>query len=67
MGQKVGDMLSVAVTNEEHQVFTAAWRAAIPYGAGTANATAAEVMSNAQAIYADYPAIIDALGLGSGS
>jgi hypothetical protein len=33
MGQKSGDMASVAVTRAEHQVFTNAWRQAIPYWA----------------------------------
>jgi RHS repeat-associated protein len=63
MGQNVRQMLSVAVTPAEHQAFTNAWRAAIPYGAGTANATRQQVLSAARQIYANYPAILQGLGL----
>jgi hypothetical protein len=64
MGENPAEMASVAVTPGEHQAFTNAWRAAIPYGAeGTGLATRAEVLNAAQEIYADYPAILRALGL----
>lgn len=57
-------MLSVAVTKGEHQAFTNAWRAAIPYGAqGTGTATGQQVIEAAKRIYANYPAILKALGL----
>ena len=56
-------MLSVVLTKEEHQVFTNAWQAAIPRGAGTANATREQVMASARRIYANYPAILKSLGL----
>jgi RHS repeat-associated protein len=64
MGQSAGDMASVAVTQAEHQVFTNAWRQAIPYGEGTLNATPAQIEGAARQIYADYPDILSALGLG---
>ena len=64
MGQNVRDMASVAVTKAEHQVFTNAWRAQIPWGAGgTGMATRAQVEAAARRIYADYPEILLALGL----
>lgn len=64
MGQNVGDMASIAVTRAEHQVFTNAWRAAIPYGPqGTRVATRMQVEDAARRIYADYPDILKALGL----
>jgi hypothetical protein len=66
MGQDPAKMLSVAVTpgaKGEHQVFTNAWRSAIPYREGTANATVEQITSAARQIYADYPAILRALGL----
>jgi hypothetical protein len=63
MGQDARKELCVAVTPAEHQVFTNAWRAAIPYGEGTARATRELVMREAARIYADYPAILQALGL----
>jgi hypothetical protein len=56
-------MLSAVVTNSEHQVFTNAWRRQIPYGQGTANATRQDVMNAAKRVYANYPAIREALGL----
>jgi hypothetical protein len=63
LGQRVQEMLSVAVTSGEHQVFTNAWRQAIPYGQGTANATVPQIMAAARQIYANYPEILQALGL----
>jgi hypothetical protein len=58
------EMLSVAVTKEEHQAFTNAWRAAIKYGAdGTGKATRDEIMDAAKSIYANHPDIPKALGL----
>ncbi|WP_369934853.1 RHS repeat domain-containing protein [Xanthomonas tesorieronis] len=63
LGQNKGDMLSVVVTRDEHKAFSAAWRAAIPTGQGTANATRQDVMNAARRIYANYPAIREALGL----
>jgi hypothetical protein len=64
MGQAPGDMASVAVTGAEHQAFTNAWRKAIPYGAGTRGATPAQIEGAARQIYAGYPDILSALGLG---
>lgn len=64
MGQNARQMLSVAVTPAEHQAFTNAWRAAIPYGpAGTGAATTATVQQAARSIYSGYPEILEALGL----
>lgn len=50
LGQNARQRLSVAVTQAEHQAFTNAWREAIPYGAGTANATKAQIMNAARQI-----------------
>jgi hypothetical protein len=61
--QKVRDMLSVAVTPGEHDIFTQAWRDAIPYGRGTARATEEQVLNAAKRIYTKYPAILKSLGL----
>ena len=65
MCQSANDMLSVAVTQSEHTVFTNAWRQAIPYGKdGTGTATRAQIEGAARQIYTDYPDILSALGLG---
>ncbi len=58
--------LTVAATYapSEHQVFTNAWRQAIPYGAGTRTASRAQIEGAARQIYSDYPEILRALGLG---
>ena len=65
MSQSVGDMPSVVVTRAEHQVFTNAWREAIPYGPnGTGMATRVQVEGAARQIYGEYPEILQALGLG---
>ena len=56
--------LSVAVTQAEHQAFTNAWRALIPYGPnGTGAATREMVMDAARQIYSSHPEILGALGL----
>ncbi len=63
MGQNPRTMASIAVTPAEHQVFTNAWRALIPYGSGTATATKSQVEAAARLIYAGYPQILMELGL----
>jgi hypothetical protein len=64
LGTNVRTMSSVALTPAEHQAFTNAWRALIPYGpAGTGTATRESIEAAARIIYADYPAIRQALGL----
>lgn len=58
--------LTVAVTEAEHQVFTNAWKKAIPYGdAGTRSRDIqrAEIINAARKIYDKYPAILKALDL----
>lgn len=62
-GQRASQMLSIAVTPTEQQVFTNAWRAAFPYGAGTLAATPAAVLREALRIYANHPETLRALNL----
>lgn len=65
MGGSTDDWATIVVTRSEHQVFTNAWRQAIPYGQdGTGMATRAQVEGAARNIYRDYPEILQALGLG---
>jgi RHS repeat-associated protein len=57
--------LSAAVTPQEHQVFTNAWRSAIGYSNQamewtTNNVNPTVIWEKAQGIYADYPALLDA-------
>lgn len=57
-------MASIAVTKAEHQVFTNAWRLAIPYGSnGTGMATRLKVENAAREIYGNFPDILKVLGL----
>jgi hypothetical protein len=56
-------MLSIGFTKSEHRAFTNAWRRLIPYGEGTAEATASQVMEKAREVYKECPAILKALGL----
>ena len=61
-----GDLsqLSIAVTREEHQAITQAWRNEIAYGvAGTGQATRESVVKAAAEIYRDNPKILKTLGL----
>jgi hypothetical protein len=53
-------MLSIVVTPAEHQVFTNAWHAAIGY---KRDVSPAEISAAARRIYANYPAVLNALGL----
>jgi hypothetical protein len=64
MGGNTNDWATIVVTRAEHQVFTNAWRQAIPYGAGTRSASRATVEAAARRIYSGYPEILKALGLG---
>ncbi len=58
LGKDAGDMSAVALTRAEHAAFTKAWRQAIPYGQGTANATVGQVRAAAQQIYKNYPELL---------
>jgi hypothetical protein len=59
----VNKMLSVALTKEEHQIFTNAWRKAIPYGTKYSPAMERLVKETAKEIYKNYPEILKALKL----
>jgi hypothetical protein len=63
LGVNPRTMQSIALTPAEHQVFTNAWRQAIPYGQGTANATVQQIQNVARQVYQDFPDILKALGL----
>ena len=49
------------LTKAEHQLFTNAWRQLIPYG--SVGISKAAIMSFAQEIYKNHPALLRALGL----
>jgi hypothetical protein len=53
-------MLSIVLTKEEHQVFTNAWRQAIPYGTNYAQLSKEFLWGKAQEIYANYPELLEA-------
>lgn len=55
---KLGIEDTVAVTTEEHQIFTNGMRKILPYGN---DYTINEIWEAAQSVYADYPAILDAI------
>ena len=56
----INNMLSIAVTKDEHQAFTNAWRAAFPYGMDYSTLTRQDIWSVAQDIYEDYPEVLEA-------
>ncbi len=65
LGMVKGQMASVAVTAEEHQVFTNLWRQAIGYAGSnnplhTLNATREQIWAAAQDIYRNYPELLEA-------
>jgi RHS repeat-associated protein len=67
-GLRPGHMQSVALTPEEHQIFTNMWRAEIGYSNSTQaittlNATAEQIWAAAQRIYAQYPELLEAARL----
>lgn len=58
-------MLSVAVTKQEHEIFTRGWQKAVGYlnmrnPLNTLTATVDDLWKAAQQIYADYPALLEA-------
>lgn len=54
---------AIALTKEQHQLFTNAWRERIGYGEGTAKATFSMVEDAARRVYADHPDLLRVLGL----
>jgi len=54
------DMLSVAVTKEEHKAFTQAWRDAFKYGTDYSELEPWEIWEKASEIYRDYPELLEA-------
>ena len=50
-------MLSIALTHDEHVVFTRQWRKAIPY---KTSYSIDDIWNAAQDIYANYPALLEA-------
>ncbi|MBQ7389736.1 MAG: RHS repeat-associated core domain-containing protein [Clostridia bacterium] len=57
LGQNKSEMLSIALSHDDHLVFTKAWREAIPYK--TAFDTD-QIWNSAQRIYANYPELLAA-------
>ena len=55
--KKESEMLSIALDHDQHQVFTQAWRTAIPYGSKYKKDRIWEV---AQDVYANYPQLLEA-------
>ena len=53
-------MKAVALTPEEHQAFTNAWRALIPYGDGTKNVNTEQILEAAKQIYKEFPELLKA-------
>ncbi len=68
-GEKESDMISIVLTESEHQAFTKAWRSQIGYEGSTKaavttlNATKSEVEAAAREVYKNYPQILKKLGL----
>lgn len=60
LGIDVDTMLSVAVTREEHQKFTNAWRKAFAHGSDYSEITIDDLWREAQKIYENYPDLLDA-------
>lgn len=64
MGGNTNDWPTIVLTKDEHTAFTNAWSGKIPTGSGTETATRGQIEDAAREIYANYPEILDALGLG---
>ena len=60
LGIEISNMLSVAVTKSEHQVFTNAWRSIFPYGMDYSDVTIEMLWDAAQVVYEGYPELLDA-------
>jgi hypothetical protein len=71
-------LINIALTKEEHAIFTAKWRELIGYSVKkymknineeeinyitTMSASAEQILNAARVIYADYPRILKALAL----
>jgi hypothetical protein len=60
LGLDPGQMQSVALTPEEHQMFTNLWRAQIGYGVDYTLLTAEDIWLAAQQVYVGYPELLEA-------
>jgi RHS repeat-associated protein len=65
IGMKEGDMLSVALTKQQHQEFTNAWRDFIGYVNSnnpltTTTAQVHDIWRSAQSVYEEFPLLLDA-------
>ncbi|HDD24953.1 MAG TPA: RHS repeat-associated core domain-containing protein, partial [Chloroflexi bacterium] len=60
LGLNPGQMQSVALTPEEHQIFTNLWRAQIGYNVDYTLLTANDIWLAAQQVYAGYPELLEA-------
>ena len=58
--EKSNDFLSVALTHEEHKIFTAKWRELFEYGKDYTTLTQDKLFEMAQNVYMDYPELLDA-------
>jgi hypothetical protein len=58
-GEKVGHMLSVALTKEQHQIFTNRWRQVIGYGKDYLSLTKKELLNAVQKVYYDAPELLE--------
>ncbi len=65
LGVKRSEMPGIALRPEEHGVFTAKWKKAIPYrkGADYGDLSPEYIFCKARWVYEDYPEILNALGL----
>ena len=60
LGIDIDNMLSVAVTIEEHRAFTKAWREIYQYGMDYSKITVDMLWKSAKKIYKDYPELLEA-------
>jgi hypothetical protein len=66
LGVKPNSIPSVALTPQEHEIFTQLWRQQIGYdnqlrALTTSNATPADIWNAAQVVYADHPVLLDSV------
>jgi hypothetical protein len=59
LGLKASQMISVALTPEQHQIFTNIWRQQIPYGTNYNMLTDSQIWLAAQKVYQGYPELLE--------
>ena len=59
LGIKSDNIISIALTKEQHRIYTNRWRTEIPYGSNYNVISKKKLLNAAQKVYKDAPDLLD--------